>query len=158
VKPFKKAPLPDYASDPEWYMKTYGIDREQAEKTAAWSKTQEVWLNDQYQVNVRRLEPTETSGFPAMIHLSVKRRDKGSLHDWRHLQQIKNMIVGPEHEAVELYPAESRLVDTANQYHLWVLADPTIRFPFGFHDGRAVTDEELAASLGAKQRPLKGTP
>jgi len=30
------------------------------------------------------------------------------------------MIVGEEHEAFEVYPAESRLVDTANQYHLWV--------------------------------------
>ena len=28
---------------------------------------------------------------------------------------IKNLIVGPEHEGFEIYPAESRLVDTANQ-------------------------------------------
>jgi hypothetical protein len=37
------------------------------------------------------------------------------VHDWRDLQRIKNQLVGPECEAVELYPAESRKVDTANQ-------------------------------------------
>ena len=51
-----------------------------------------------------------------MFWLSIKRRDRAPVHDWRELQQIKNMIVGDEHEGFEVYPAESRLVDTANQY------------------------------------------
>ena len=31
-------------------------------------------------------------------------------------------------------PAESRLVDTANQYHLWCFAEPEGQFPFGYTD------------------------
>jgi hypothetical protein len=44
------------------------------------------------------------------------RLDGQAIHDWRELQRIKNEIVGDEIEAVELYPAESRLLDTANWY------------------------------------------
>lgn len=40
---------------------------------------------------------------------------------------------------VELYPAESRLVDTANQYHLYVVDSKAFRFGFGFQS-RAVRE------------------
>jgi hypothetical protein len=84
-----------------------------------------------------------------MVHLSIKRRDKLPIHDWRDIQRIKNELVGPEIEGMELYPAESRLVDTANQYHIWCF--PNATFPFGFHEGRLVTEAE---SDGSKQRPF----
>jgi hypothetical protein len=51
---------------------------------------------------------------------------------WRDLQRIKNDLVGPECEAVQLFPAESRLVDTSNQYHLYVCNDPAHRVGFGY--------------------------
>lgn len=44
------------------------------------------------------------------------------MHDWSVLQGIKNEIVGPEFEAVELYPAQSRLMNHECCYHLWILA------------------------------------
>jgi len=106
-----------------------------------------VWRNDRYQVSVR---PVPESGFPAMLHLSIKRIDRSPMHDWRELQEIKNALVGPEHEAVELYPAESRKVDTANQYHLWVIAEKGVQFPFGY-DRRIVQNSTYGR---AKQRPL----
>ncbi len=97
-----------------------------------------------YQVRVKQEEE-------GVIWLSIKRIDKGPCHDWRHFQEIKNMIIGPEHEAVELYPAESRVVDTANQYHLWVAADPEFRFPFGFSVGK-----KLEGDIGnSKQRSFE---
>jgi len=91
-------------------------------------------------------------GWPAMWHLSIKRKDREPIDEdrWRILQRIKNTLVGPEHEAVELYPAESRLVDTANQWHLWVFQKPQQQWPFGF-TSRLVTSEEIH---GTKQRPL----
>jgi hypothetical protein len=49
-----------------------------------------------------------------------------------------------------LYPAESRIVDTANQYHLWVIETPGIKFPLGFDEGRKVQDH---GPIGGKQRP-----
>lgn len=79
--------------------------------------------------------------------LSIKRRDKEWIHDWRDLQRIKNEICGPEREAFEIYPAESRLNDTANQYHLWVLA-PGMLMPIGYTD-RSVVDGTMPG-----QRPL----
>lgn len=102
----------------------------------------EIWINNLYQVAVFRDGD--------WIHLSIKRQDRSATHDWRHLQRIKNEIVGPENEAVELFPAESRLVDAANQFHLWVLADPQARFPIGFGD-RWVSDTN---EFGSIQRPF----
>ena len=59
------------------------------------------------------------------------------IHDWSVLQGIKNEIVGPEFEAVELYPAQSRLMNRECCYHLWILASDTgetkpPRFPIGY--------------------------
>lgn len=117
----------------------------------------EIWKNNHYQVFVRYFDAPEPFGRGA--HLSIKRNDREPIHDWRELQRIKTEIVGPEGEAVELYPAESRVVDTANQYHLWVFAE--YRFPFGFDDGRVVLNskDELPPgwaeiSASSKQRPL----
>ncbi|QOR55577.1 MAG: hypothetical protein UMS36scaffold28_67 [Phage 59_13] len=106
------------------------------------------FLNDLYQVNIMRWPMPP--GYPKMLHLSVKRRDKQPIHDWRHLQQIKNELVGPEYEGVELYPAESRRADSANQYHLFVVDDPGKRFPLGYRD-RFVQGESIG---GAVQRPF----
>lgn len=115
-----------------------------------------VWINSRYQVNVY-LNEAGGNGFPAMHHLSIKRVDKEAIHDWRDLQRIKNDLIGPEHEAMELYPAETRLVDTSNQYHLWVLADPTMRFPLGFTE-RFVGDGGAGGKDKAKQRPFEKVP
>ena len=87
-----------------------------------------------------------------MIWLSIKRIDKESIHDWRELQQIKNEIVGEKNEAIEIYPSEDRIVDTANQYHLWVFKDPTIKVPVGFFDGRRVSHIPDGIT---KQRPFE---
>jgi hypothetical protein len=86
----------------------------------------EAWGNDIYQVVVSHFE----SG---LTHLSIKRNDRHVIRDWRHLQSMKNEICGPEREAVEIYPAESRLVDSANEYHLWVLPEE-MTMGFGFDE------------------------
>lgn len=114
-------------------------------------RNQNMWVNDTYNVIIREAEIEADSGFPEMIWLSIKRLDKEPIHDWRDLQEIKNQLVGEENEAVEVYPAESRLVDQANQYHLFVLKDNTIRFPFGFKH-RVVGTSEEARNFGGKQR------
>jgi hypothetical protein len=110
--------------------------------------------NSTYQVFVRNVPPK--GDWPEMVWLSIKRNDRDTIHDWRDLQRIKNDVVGEENEGVELYPAESRLVDTSNQYHMWVLKDPKLHFPFGF-SGRFVTDQIVAETSDgpSKQRPLE---
>lgn len=74
------------------------------------------------------------------VMLQICRSDGGSVFDWRHLQQIKNQICGPEWEAVELFPAESRLKDPSNARYLWAKLE---QFPLGFM-GRIVLDYDEA--------------
>lgn len=113
-------------------------------------KMDQVYANDTYQVAVRTAEVDAEKGWPPMWHLSIKRLDREPIHDWRELQEIKNALVGPEHEGIELYPSEKRKVDSANQYHMFVLKDGTQWFPFGFVV-RFVGDAALGKS---KQRPF----
>jgi hypothetical protein len=120
-----------------------------------------VYLNSIYQVNVRYLKPGQR-GYPRekgaehLTHLSIKRRDKKPIRDWRHMQRIKNEVLGPDVEACELFPAEARLVDTSNQYHLWALPEGKA-FPWGFTE-RAVVDANGAGIDGSVQRRYENPP
>jgi hypothetical protein len=101
------------------------------------------WINDVYQVYM-----TQEGDY---THLNIRRRDGEVIYrDWRDFQDIKNQLVGEDSEAVELYPAEDRVVDTSNKYHLYC-APPGFRFPFGFVN-RDVVNEPGSAN-GTRQRP-----
>lgn len=128
------------------WMATFAIDREAAlARMEEEHAKAELWANDLYQVEVRR-QPENDSAW-----LCIRRRDGYPGRDWRHFQQIKNELIGPECEAVELFPAESRLVDTSNKYHLYCCTAPTFRFPFG-HEKRDVQFGDDALP-GLRQRP-----
>lgn len=103
-----------------------------------------VWFNDVYQVIEQRFE----SG---LTHLSIKRNDRHIIRDWRHLQAIKNEVCGPERVGVEVFPPESKLVDTANEYHMWVLpADHDI--PFGFDESLVSSDYQVKEFNSGRER------
>jgi hypothetical protein len=110
-----------------------------------------VFVNDRYTVYAEEVRTSLGGLALRLVYLSIKRNDRGVVRDWRDLQAIKNAIVGFECEGVELYPAESRLVDAANQYHLFVVADPSFRWPFGFTE-REVSGPVTAGARGARQR------
>ncbi len=93
-----------------------------------------IYRNSRYQVVMRR--PDSPPSAP-LVWLSIKRIDNRPCRDWREFQRIKNELLGPEVEAVELNPAESRRVDAANQYQL--RAFPGRLLPFGFRE-RVVDD------------------
>lgn len=117
-----------------------------------------VFINNLYQVTYREVEAPAFSGgdsesVPLLAWLCIRRRDSSPVHDWRHLQNIKNDLCGSEREALELYPAESRLVDTANQYHLWVLP-LGLSAPFGYAE-REVADVPFGKN---KNRPFADPP
>lgn len=125
----------------------YKVDRNEAVALLQADRAKcEYWVNRHYQVEVRRHDG-------GLVHLNIRRRDGAALmRDWRHFQQIKNEIVGPECEAIELYPAESRKVDTSNKFHLWAIADPTFRFPIGFEERQV--DYSVSDCPGMRQRTL----
>jgi len=136
------------------YMEQHGLDRKAAKRFYSEMVNDEIWINDQYQVAIHRNTPNHSHNLNEIKidHVSIKRLDKEPIHDWRDLQEIKNQLCGPEREGLEIYPAESRLVDTANQYHLWVLPEG-LTVPVGWHV-RMVSGEDEADKIGAKQRPL----
>jgi hypothetical protein len=122
--------------------------------------TEEVWVNDKYIVHKRIDVPfTDGSGL-LLTHLSIRTTDNSVVRDWRELQYIKNELVGEENEGFELFPRESRLVDTANQFHLWVFQNTDNGLPIGWNE-RIVSDlmehpqHKHKLSIGLKQREFE---
>jgi len=95
-----------------------------------------VYEDDTYRVEVKKHPYGDDTYFWA----DINRKDGSTVLSWSDLQGIKNDIFGVDSEAVMLFPAEERLVDEANHYHLFVLRDKTKRFDFGFKY-RRVKDE-----------------
>jgi hypothetical protein len=94
----------------------------------------EVWRNPRYDVRVvRHASGWILDGGP-WIRIGISSADGEPRHDWRVFQHIKNQIAGPEWWALELYPAESQLIDPSNYYLLW--AAPSL--PFGERFGRVL--------------------
>ena len=118
----------------------------------------EVYVNDIYQVNVQRNKQAdymvrEATMKGKMTYLSIKRLDKKSIHDWRHLQEIKNELCGEDCEAIEIYPVEKRLVDTANQYHLFVFPKD-YQIGFGWTQRSVMTEHKEGGFGKAGQRGI----
>jgi hypothetical protein len=127
------------------------LDWEQAKELYNHSTLGDIYLNDIYQVILLEGKDCDDMVLRDELkgrcsYLSIKRIDKQSIHDWRDLQEIKNQLCGDEREALEIYPAESRLVDTANQYHLFVMPEGD-SVPFGFED-RFVDRTERKGGIG----------
>jgi len=109
------------------------------------------WQNDVYYGTLRRYDHGSffDGGEYALIGIAALSED--ALHDWRDFQHIKTELVGREWEAVELYPAESRCVDTSNFFYLWC-------FPPGVLTGLGLpnTDRHVEgpADMKPAQRPF----
>lgn len=140
-------------------LKDAGVDITYAElkKVLEVEANSEVYINDIYTVTVQDAVQAEMvlagtdTGWPAMWYLSIKRTDREVIWDWRELQEIKNLICGEANEGFQLFPAQDRVVDTANQYHLFVLKEAKLCIPVGFPAG-VVTDNPVP---NTKQRTLE---
>ena len=128
------------------YIEVEGMTPEDALKAVKEAGGDEIWVNEKYQVIKTSYE--RKPPWPTLVHLSIRREDRRIMFDWRDMQRIKNQLLGEEKEAVQLFPAESRLVDTANQYHLWGFDSDEFRFPLGYNE-RQVSDKKFGR---AKQR------
>jgi hypothetical protein len=58
------------------------------------------------------------------------RNTKSTDIPWAEKQRIKNEVFGSDACAIEVYPDESKLVDAANMYHIWILPKG-FQLPFG---------------------------
>lgn len=133
----------DKTTRPDWAQKWLDEHPDQQDD--------ECYQNSRYQVLIKYIAAKDENS-PPLIHLSIRSLDRTAQHDWRDFQRIKTEILGPEEEAIELYPAESRMVDGSNQYHLWCIKG--FKWPFGFNE-RLVTNVALP---GAVQRPFDDPP
>jgi hypothetical protein len=111
------------------------------------TELEQTWCNDTYGGVVAR--PADGSA----RRISLRRLDWKPITDWRDKQAIKNQLAGPEVEAVEIYPAESRVTDKENFFHLWCLP-PYQQIPLGFDEGgREAREDRVQAG---KQRAFVG--
>lgn len=126
----------------------YPVGSKAAEEMRHWLGT---WVNSRYQVAVfaDRVTDWRTDELLDVVHLSIKNQGRGARHDWRDFQKIKNELVGEEWWAVEIFPAESCLVDTSDQFHLWCTRGAP---PFGFKE-RLVAEATRDMGYGS-QRPF----
>lgn len=85
------------------------------------------YSNGLYAVLVRRLDADDTG----RLHLAI-RTPTNQEPPWRDLQRIKNELFGPDRFAVQVCPPEPRLIDHADMYHLWVMAEG-YEAGFGLH-------------------------
>jgi hypothetical protein len=111
----------------------------------------ELWISDRYECTVR----TFPVGNVSVRHLSINREDRRPVRNWRHLQQIKNEVCGGLWTGVEYFPPEDRLIDSANQYHLFCFP-PEVDFGpvLGAPGEGAVTDDAAVARWNSA--PHKG--
>ena len=139
-------------------VENFGYDKVDAKRRIRDMESCEAWGNDIYSASVcRRVGVGYFDDFKEIyngvtaeeiIWISYHRRDRQPVHDWRDIQNIKNDIAGREWEAVEIFPSESRLVDTSNEYHLFAMK----AIPLGWYIGRTIQTHETASKFGATQR------
>jgi len=145
--------------------------KELAQNVAKWTKFEqvmehpclkknvdEVWLNNQYEVHLEFMD--KEKGKDGLVWLQLKDIvTKEARHDWREMQRIKNEIMGDEREAVELFPAESRLVDTSNQFHLFVMpVGEQMGFGYGYREIAKGHNDFVRGKGGSRQRPFEIDP
>ena len=107
------------------------------------------WENDQYYGTLRTYASGNAlDGGPYAV-IGITSKDETARHDWREFQQIKNDLVGKDWEGVELYPAESRLIDPSNRFYLFCFPPQTIKWGL---PGRR--DVQPPRDGGGPQRPF----
>lgn len=131
MKDFYKVQSPFMSWTLESLAKTYKVSLVEAAEMRRQALSEKCYSNGEYLVSVS--EPHILPNWPSVIHLTIARADHQPVHRWADLQEIKNVLVGEEHEAIEVFPAESRLVDMGNQYHLWVFSSSGVRLPVGWN-------------------------
>jgi hypothetical protein len=76
------------------------------------------WRNSFYTVFRKELQPEE--GIEGAVQLSIKRNDGKAIREWKHLQRVKNEVVGEEREAAEIFPPQSMVTSMDHEHHLFV--------------------------------------
>lgn len=80
---------------------------------------EQYWRNSFYLVLVKCIVPSE--GLDGPVRLDIKHNLNKPIREWKHLQRIKNELVGEEREALEVFPPESMVTHMSNMHNLFVV-------------------------------------
>lgn len=94
----------------------------------------DIYSNGLYTATLRRYPDGWPFGGGEWAQIGIFCDDGEPRHDWRDMQRIKNDLVGEEWEAIELFPAESRLLDPSNYYTLYCAP----KIAIGIHEPRRI--------------------
>jgi hypothetical protein len=119
-----------------------------------------MYVNNKYQVTVKRIMDPDDPAQKKIraLQMTINSIDLEPVHDWREIQRIKNAVAGEECEAVQLFPAESRLVDANNSTYLFCAP------PCQDENGEVITDSETGLwvwtrfPIGFQYRMVSETP
>jgi hypothetical protein len=116
-----------------------------AQENAKWPDTLKEWTREtwpttptSYVLRVFRsknfLVQEYVAPAPAIVRLSVNRTGLGKGGEWKQdipwedLQRLKREVGFGDHDAVEVFPPDTDVVNVANMRHLWILAPGTLAF------------------------------
>lgn len=111
---FSPAAYPPEAFSYAVVMQKFGLSKAAAKRAIAELKAHEVVRSSTHQV----ARIGQAGGRPGVVWLTIKRRDRSPILDRRELAWIAAALI-PETVAIELLPVNWRVVDTANQYHVF---------------------------------------
>lgn len=117
------------------------VPREEWPERSFDPKRLEVWRSNKFLAQVfAEGEVLRVSVSRVVLSSGVRWQDGIS---WDELQQVKREIGRGDKWAVELYPADSDLVNVANMRHLWLLSDaPTFAWRQETSPGKAEEKKE----------------
>lgn len=79
---------------------------------------EQYWRNSFYTVMVKHIVPSE--GVEGPVRLDIRHNQDKAIREWKHLQRIKNELVGEEREAMEIFPPQSMIANMSNMHNLFV--------------------------------------
>lgn len=71
------------------------------------------WITDNFQFEIL------LNNIDSYTHIKIHDRKDKKINDFYIFQNIKNLVLGKEEIAIQIYPKESDLKDGSNTYHLW---------------------------------------
>jgi len=125
----RDAKLPEDYWEPLWPGKPINNEYKHVDGNA----TADTWCNEKCQVYVYDYPPLE--GWPPIIEMSLKLNSREPWRDWRDFYRIKSELCGTKCWAIEVYPAQDALVDSCNQYHMFVFP-PDVAWPIRLHQAK----------------------
>lgn len=86
------------------------------------------YVNNRYSVQVSFV----STAVGKVTHFWIRHHAGEMPRSWMDMQRIKNELAGSDATAVEVFPPQAELVDSANMAHLWVYPADFV-MPFRLH-------------------------